>query len=101
MLDGEIVSASEGEEVVDFGKNKAMGRACYFYSKADRMCLWTDIRDHANDARRLGWDVREVVFEGSGHCAHFPMDESKYADAVRSIWGGEGSWLGKKDKAKL
>ena len=101
MLDGEMVSASGGEGNVDLGKKKAMGRVCYFYSKADRMCLWSDIKDHANDARRLGWDVSEVIFEGSGHCAHFSMDKEKYADAVKSIWGGEGSWLGKKDKSKL
>ena len=101
MLDGETVSASGGGGNVDLGGTKVVGRVCYFYSKVDRMCLWTDIRDHANDARKLGWDVREVVFENGGHCAHFPTDEEKYANAVKSIWNGEASRLDRKDKSKL
>ncbi len=67
------------------------GRVCYFYSKADRMCLWSDVRDHAEEAKRKGWEVKEFLFEGSGHCAHLSNDEERYAMAVKSIWDVEGA----------
>lgn len=112
MLDGETVVASynnnkeEEDEEEGVGKGGAEGgggRVCYFYSKEDRMCLWSDIKEHADEARLLGWDVREVVFEGSGHCAHYSKDEDRYASAVRSIWDGSsgGSKRGETMTAKL
>lgn len=105
MLDREIVSATWAEECGGGGKKMERrgggGKVCYFYSKEDRMCLWLDVRQHADEARRLGWDVREVLFEGSGHCAHFTKDEVRYADAVKSMWGdGEGSGLSKWEISK-
>ena len=93
MLDGKTVSPSWKEE--------AGGRICYLYSKEDRMCLWSDVRRHADQARKLGWDVREVVFEGSGHCAHFSKDADRYADTVKSIWDAGGSRQDGRKKSKL
>jgi hypothetical protein len=65
-------------------------RSCYLYSKSDPMVDWTDIRDHAADARRQGWDVEEIMFDGSGHCGHFRKDEEKYVEAMRRMWMGTG-----------
>ena len=62
--------------------------ACYLFSKEDRMIDWTDIEEHADEARRKGWRVREVLFEGSGHCAHLAVDRRRYVEAVTSIWKG-------------
>ena len=101
MLDEDTVSASHEGITENIEGEKPAGRVCYFYSKEDRMCLWSDIRHHADEARILGWDVREVVFEGSGHCAHFPQDEKRYADAVKSIWDGGKSKGSKTEVAKL
>lgn len=101
MLDGEIVSPSWEKGFREDGGRKVGGRVCYFYSKEDRMCLWSDVRHHADKARKLGWDVREVLFEGSGHCAHFSKDEERYADTVKSIWDGEGSERGERAMSKL
>lgn len=70
---------------VDFGK----GRVCYIYSKADKMVEWTDIREHAEEARNRGWTVEEEVFEDSAHCAHFSADGERYTEAVKRIWFGE------------
>ncbi len=101
MLDGEIVSRALEDGMGELSEKEVKGRVSYFYSKADRMCLWSDVRHHADKARMLGWDVREVVFEGSGHCAHFTNDPGKYSDAVRSIWGGEFSWGVRREMSKL
>ena len=60
--------------------------ARYLYSKEDRMIDWTDVEQHAEEARRKGWRVEEVLFEGSGHCAHLSMDRRRYVDAVNSVW---------------
>lgn len=60
--------------------------ACYLFSKEDRMIEWGDIEEHANEARAKGWRVNEVLFQGSGHCAHLAMEEGKYIEAVSSVW---------------
>ena len=63
--------------------------ACYLFSKEDRMIAWTDIDQHAEEARRKGWMVQEAVFEGSGHCAHLTKDRRRYVDIVNSVWTGD------------
>lgn len=60
--------------------------ARYLFSKEDRMIEWTDIEQHAEEARRKGWKVKEVLFEGSGHCAHLNIDRRRYVEAVNSVW---------------
>lgn len=107
LLDGEKVSGSCAKKCGGGGEKSTEKRAgggmvCYFYSKEDRMCLWSDVQQHADEARKLGWDVREVLFEGNGHCAHFTKDEKRYADVVKSVWeDGEGNGRSKKEVATL
>jgi len=85
MLEGTTVS---GTRQVTDGESGEGGekKACHLYSKADEMVDWTDVKDHAEEARRKGWSVKEVVFEGSGHCAHLAKDEERYVVAVREMW---------------
>ena len=97
MLDSEIVSPgwerSDKDHEEGGTKVESKGRVCYFYSKADRMCHWEDVKEHAEKAKAMGWSVKEILFEGSGHCAHFSKDEDKYAKAVKSLWQGRaGGW---------
>ena len=77
--------SDEDESTSEVGK----GRVCYLYSKEDEMCEWTDIRDHAEEARSMGWKVDEEVFEGSAHCAHLSADMGKYISAMEKMWKGE------------
>lgn len=63
--------------------------ACYLLSKEDRMIEWTDIEQHAEEARRKDWKVKEVLYEGSGHCAHSIMHKARYIEAVNNIWEGD------------
>ncbi|KAK1141897.1 hypothetical protein N8T08_008410 [Aspergillus melleus] len=81
LLDDETVES--GEEMYNAGAN---GNICYLYSKADKMTDWRDIQDHAEDARLKGWNVQEILFEGSGHCAHMARDATKYSAAVERVW---------------
>lgn len=81
LLDEETVDP--GEEMRNAGVN---GRICYLYSKADKMTDWRDVRAHAEKARLRGWDVQEIPFVGSGHCAHMAQDVTKYTAAVHRIW---------------
>lgn len=67
-------------------ENSPARGACYLFSKEDRMIAWTDIEQHAEEARRKGWRIREVLFEGSGHCAHLKKDRRRYVDTVNSVW---------------
>ena len=106
MLDSEIVSpgwerSDKGREQ-DGANPESKGRVCYFYSKADKMCHWEDVKEHAETAKALCWGVKEVVFQGSGHCAHFSKDEDKYAKAVKSLWQGRvGGWDVEESTPKL
>ena len=91
MLDSDIVAPSaEGER-----------RVSYFFSKEDRMCLWSDVTSHAEEAKHLGWSVQEVQFEGSGHCAHLSLDEKKYVDAVKTVWNSGQSEVTRRETSKL
>lgn len=67
-------------------ENRPARGAFYLFSKEDRMIEWTDVEQHAEEARRKGWRVKEVLFEGSGHCAHLTMDRGRYIEAVNSVW---------------
>ncbi|KAB8067239.1 hypothetical protein BDV29DRAFT_186542 [Aspergillus leporis] len=62
------------------------GYVCYMYSKEDRMTDWRDVWDHAQEAKEKGWKVDEVLFEGTGHCAHMPDNPARYAEAVEKAW---------------
>jgi len=90
-----------GWGIVDNVTSDAQGRVCYLYSKVDRMCQWTDIQEHAEIARDKGWQVLEVVFDGSGHCAHLAKDEQAYSNAVRSLWEGDETIWNRKLVSKL
>ena len=68
------------------------GRVCYLFSKEDRMCHWEDVVGHAEQARAKGWRTQEVLFVGSGHCAHLRQDEKKYLDVVKNVWDAVGVW---------
>ncbi len=60
----------------------------YIYSKADEMVLWNDVHDHAEEARRKGYErLSELVFDHSGHCAHIRENEDKYWKAVQECHG--------------
>lgn len=80
-------SGNDEGETATAAKNGETGkRSCYLYSKSDQMVDWTDVRDHAAQARSNGWDVEEIMFEGSPHCGHFRMDEEKYVKAMERMW---------------
>ena len=64
------------------------GHLFYLYSKADPLVEWTDIQDHAKEARRRGWRVTEVLFEDSAHCAHISRFEERYTTVVEGMWQG-------------
>lgn len=83
------IDSVKEEETTTEPKQPAGKRSCYLYSKSDQMVDWTDIRDHAAEARRKGWDVEELVFDGSPHCGHFQKDEERYVQAMERMWAGD------------
>ena len=95
LLDEEKVSggamtvprtSGDGLEDADITGGRAGKRSTYLYSKSDPMVDWTDVRDHAAEARSKGWDVEEILFDGSGHCGHFQKDEETYVNAMKRMW---------------
>ncbi|CDM26632.1 hypothetical protein DTO006G1_3221 [Penicillium roqueforti] len=66
---------------------EARGYIYYMYSKEDRLTDWMDVWEHAGKAREEGWKVKEVVFKGTGHCAHMPFDPMRYTECVEQAWG--------------
>lgn len=71
-------------------KRDGAAQVCYLYSETDKMVHWQDVWDHAWNARLKGWDVEEVMFEGTDHCAHLRQDELRYRQAVERMWNGDG-----------
>ncbi|KAI4961185.1 hypothetical protein J4E86_000211 [Alternaria arbusti] len=71
---------------VEEGKKR---RVCYLYSKTDRMTDWEDVVAHKKMAREKGWDVGEVVFEGTPHCGHFVGNEGVYVGQMDKMWEGK------------
>ena len=71
-------------------KKDGAAQVCYLYSETDKMVHWQDVWDHAGNARLKGWDVEEVMFEGTDHCAHLRKDELLYTQAVERMWNRNG-----------
>ncbi|MCJ1328400.1 hypothetical protein MMC10_005077 [Thelotrema lepadinum] len=89
ITSGPISDEETHERAQDDVTANATGHLCYLYSKEDRMVDWTDISDHAEDARHKGgWRVAEIVFDGSAHCAHMSQFEDQYVSAVEAMWEG-------------
>ena len=62
-------------------------RITYIASKADKIIGWKDVVSHAQEARKKGWEVREIIYENTRHCNHLQKDPQAYEDMVRDMWG--------------
>ncbi len=60
----------------------------YLYGEADRVVYAADVEKHAEEAKKLGYPVESVHFEGSGHVAHMSKHGDQYWQAVASLWKG-------------
>lgn len=58
----------------------------YLYSKKDDIIKWTDIEEHAADAREKGYDVVCEMFEDTPHVGHMKVHPEQYWDAIRGRW---------------
>jgi hypothetical protein len=61
-------------------------RRCYLYSETDDIIGWEDVEEHAIDAKRKGWAVTLVKFQGSSHVGHVKQDPEKYWNAIEKTW---------------
>ncbi|KAI2464164.1 hypothetical protein F4781DRAFT_85555 [Annulohypoxylon bovei var. microspora] len=61
---------------------------CYIASKADKMTDWRDVVSHAEEARKKGWTVKEIMFNDTQHCNHISKYEETYVNAVVDVWEG-------------
>lgn len=61
-------------------------RICYIASKADKMTDWNDVVSHAEEARKKGWAVKEIIFEDTPHCNHISKHGATYINAVTDVW---------------
>lgn len=92
-----IIDAHGGQNAVTCARNGLNDDALfginvprlYIFSKEDEMVGWSDVQDHAKEAKRKGFkNVQALVFEGSGHCAHAMQDSDRYWNAVKQIGNG-------------
>lgn len=58
----------------------------YLYSKADDIISWTDVEEHAADARSKGYDVACEVFEDTPHVGHMKVHPEQYWGAISRQW---------------
>ena len=85
LLDDGAIRGAWNEAEVDkgLGDNE---RTVYLYSKDDKQVDWRDIKEHAEDARKRGFHVEEIMFQGSGHCAHYLLHRERYEEIVKESW---------------
>lgn len=64
----------------------------YIYSAEDEMIFWKDVQDHAEEARKKGFEgVYALPFQEGRHCAHVLKDEARYWGAVEKLVAGGGA----------
>lgn len=64
-------------------------RRLYIYTKDDPMVGWRDVQTHLEEARALGYQVEQVLFEHGAHCGLIMEDPARYWGAVQRFWDGE------------
>lgn len=57
----------------------------YIYSRADKLIDWSEVKEHAEAARDVGYVVNEEVFESSSHVAHALQDRPRYWKIIDSV----------------
>ncbi|KAF2875011.1 indole-diterpene biosynthesis protein-like protein PaxU [Massariosphaeria phaeospora] len=69
--------------------NAGRRRIAYLWGMGDVMIAGEDVVAHAEEVEKKGWEVRNVEFEGSGHCEHFRAHGERYEGAVKGMWSDE------------
>lgn len=57
----------------------------YFYSRTDRLVRYTDVEQHAEEARKKGWSAERVQVDGSAHVTHMMKDPEAYWGAIKNL----------------
>lgn len=57
----------------------------YLFSKSDALVGWNHVQDHAREAKVLGYNVREEVFEKAPHCALVKENGGRYWKAIQDL----------------
>ena len=58
----------------------------YIYSKTDALIGYKVVEAHAEEARSLGAEVEQVLYENTPHVNHVKADPAKYWDIVKRSW---------------
>ncbi|KAJ3575259.1 hypothetical protein NPX13_g4096 [Xylaria arbuscula] len=63
----------------------------YFSSIDDKVIDWKDVLSHAKQARKEGWEVKELLYDYTPHCGHIRREKQRinYEDAVYYLWEGK------------
>jgi len=61
-------------------------RIAYIASEADKLTQVQDVLSHSQLAKKQGWKVKELVYDGTAHCNHMAEDGQVYLDIVKSVW---------------
>jgi len=58
----------------------------YVYSESDKMSIAKDVKKHADEAVRQGFNVTVENFGKSGHVAHARTNPERYWSVISQIW---------------
>jgi hypothetical protein len=58
----------------------------YFFSKADQLVPAAQVEEHAESARKEGFEARLEKFDDSPHVAHARTHPERYWGAVKNFW---------------
>lgn len=88
ILPGPDVLEAVRQQMNDPATPRKGTRRCYIYSEEDDIIGQEDVEEHAKDARRKGWAVELVKFQGSTHVGHFKQNPEKYIETIKRTWVG-------------
>lgn len=66
----------------DSGLINKKAKRCYLYSETDDLIPWTDVEQHAAEAKDKGWEVTLEKFDDSPHVMHMRTDPKRYWNVV-------------------
>jgi pimeloyl-ACP methyl ester carboxylesterase len=95
--DGLIPFASIPSTMSEVEKRQWIPRL-YICSDADTISPLQYVLAHAEEAKKLGYEVRTEVFDNSPHVSHARTDGDRYWKAVDQLWSDAGA---RKPRARL
>lgn len=84
--DGTLIDYPKIPASADISKEVQLVPRLYVCSKTDEITNFESVRNHIEEAKRSGLDVRAEIYDKSPHVSHARVDPERYWGAVQQLW---------------